>query len=97
MTNWDAADLEQAFAAAGLEVSVQVETERTEVRVTASMLDRWFAARAGGRPSCSQRLGEQMTVEEITQVESLFRRQLLNQVIIWEAQIIYLVAQNPLP
>jgi len=95
MINWDAADLEKAFTAAGLEVIVQVETERTRVRVTASMLDRWFAIRANGRPSYSQRLGEQMAVGEITRVESLFRRQLLNQVISWESRICYLVTTKP--
>ncbi|HEY54367.1 MAG TPA: AAA family ATPase, partial [Caldilineae bacterium] len=94
MTNWDAVDLEETFAAAGLEVAVQVERERTEVRVTHSMLDRWFTVHANGRPGYSQRLGEQMAVEEITQVESLFRKQLLNQVILWESRICYLAARK---
>ena len=96
MTNWDADDLEQAFVAARLEVALQVETETTEVRVTESMLDRWFTPRLDGRPSYSQRVGEQMTVEELSQIESSFRGQLTNQVISWESKIIHLVAKKPL-
>jgi putative ATPase len=42
--NWDAGDLRAAFLDAGLDaVQVQVETAQTEVRVTASLLERWFA------------------------------------------------------
>jgi putative ATPase len=42
--NWDESDLEDAFRRAGLaSVEVRVETTRTEVRVTASLLERWFS------------------------------------------------------
>jgi len=41
--NWDEENLRATFLDAGLAaVQVQVETEGTEVRVTASLLDRWF-------------------------------------------------------
>ena len=96
MINWDVNDLEHAFATAGLEVVALVETEITEIRVTESMIDRWFTARPTGRPSYSQRLGEHLAVEELAQVESLFRDQLTNQVISWESKIIHLAAQKPM-
>jgi putative ATPase len=95
MTNWDADNLEQAFGAAGLDVVIQVETESTEVRVTESMLDRWFTSRPSGRPSYSQRVGEQMAVGELSQIENAFRRQLTNQIISWESKIIHLIAKKP--
>ncbi len=96
MINWDAPDLERAFSAAGLEVVAQVETETTEVRVTESMLDRWFTTRQSGRPSYSQRVGDHITGEELAQVESLYRGQLRNQVIAWGSRIVHLVATKPL-
>jgi putative ATPase len=96
LTNWDVGDLEQAFTVAGLVVNPRVTSEKTELRITEAMLNRWFTPRAGERSSYSQRMGEHITTEELARIESVVRRQLTNQVVSWQSQALHLKAENPL-
>jgi putative ATPase len=42
MVNWDADDLERAFASAGLAVTLKVEIDERESQITPAQLNRWF-------------------------------------------------------
>lgn len=90
---WDAGDLEEAFATAGFRVEAHTEDESSELQVSASLVQRWFAGRESGRPSYGERLAVRLAPAEIAQVRALFERQLTNQVVAWRSRIVHLVAQ----
>ncbi|MCS7038047.1 MAG: hypothetical protein NZP34_00415, partial [Caldilineales bacterium] len=73
------------------------EEERTEVLITAALLDRWFAAtsaaRRDGRPNLAQRLAAFLTPEERSWIEALCRRQLLGRQVAWQSRVLYLVGR----
>ncbi|MFN2201920.1 MAG: AAA family ATPase [Caldilineaceae bacterium] len=98
LVNWGAGDLAALFSDAGFTVDWETEDEHTDVRVTAGLLDRWFADEASGgdsgRPSYAQRLSTQLSRDEIARVEETFRRQLLNQVVDWRSRTVYLVGRK---
>jgi hypothetical protein len=94
MVNWSDRDLATAFAGAGLDTAIAVETEATELRVTRAVIDRWFGSRSSGRPSYGQRVAATLSEDEVAQVESLFRRQLGDQTITWHTQTAYVNAQR---
>lgn len=94
MVNWDEASLHAAFAAAGLAAAVTLEQERSEVQVTMVMLSRWFTpAGAGERPSYIDRLRTHLDAAECSEVEAVFRQQLANRAVPWEASTVYLAAR----
>ena len=97
LVNWDAEDLAAAFVGAGFTVEWETADESTEVRVTPGLLERWFMissdSAAAGKPSYAQRLSAKLSVEEVAQVEQIFRRQLLNQVTPWRSRTAYLVGK----
>ena len=90
MVNWSGEDIRLAFIAAGLQTTVHEESEASELRITSAQLDRWFGG-GDGRPSYGQRLGSDLAA----QVETLFRRQLTDQVVAWASQVAYVVARQP--
>ncbi len=92
MVNWDAGDLAAALDAAGLETTTSLETETVATRLTSAQIDRWFGAGGDGRLSYAQRLAARLTPEQILQVESLFRRQLSEQVVEWASRVVYVAA-----
>jgi putative ATPase len=96
MVNWDAADLEAAFRAAGLPtVQIQVETVTTQQHISAEHLARWFSSSPEGqRPSYAQRLRQSLSVDELAQVQALFERQLRDQSVTWASQVVYLSAHR---
>ena len=64
--------------------------------MTAGLLERWFCrsdGAAGGRPSYAQRLAAKLSADEVAQVEQMYRRQLLNQVVPWRSRTAYLVGK----
>lgn len=95
LVNWDAADLTQACAAAGLAAEINVAVESAEMRVTPALLDRWFQMEAGEgrRPSYAQRLAARLTPEQVEAVAALYRGQLTHQVVTWRTHIAYLSAR----
>jgi putative ATPase len=107
MVNWDADDLQAAFAAAGLtSVQVAVEHQTGEVRITPAHLTRWFTPEAtdvgatlrgrpagqGDRASYAQHLQTMMTPAELERVQSLFERALLGQTVGWSLVTAFLRA-----
>ncbi len=94
MVNWSERDLAAAFAGAGLDTAIAVETEASELRVTRAVIDRWFGLRSAGRPSYGQRVAATLSEDEVVQVESMFRRQLGDQTVAWHTQTAYLNAQK---
>ena len=94
LVNWDAPDLAALWEAAGFTAAWDVENETTEMRVTAGLLERWFAAAGEGRPTYRQRLAALLNEAEIAQVQALYRRQFLNQVLPWRSRTVYLAARR---
>ncbi|MFZ2489367.1 MAG: AAA family ATPase [Anaerolineae bacterium] len=93
MVNWDEATLQQAFAAAQCVVRVVLEPERTQVQVTPAMLARWFTpAPAGERPAYADHLRRYLNAAELAAIEALFRSQLQNRTVDWEARVVFLTA-----
>lgn len=93
MVNWDVPDLAQLFAAAGYQVTTHIEREETQLQVSAAVIERWFAPSMGDRPSYGERLGTQLSAEEIAQVHKLFERQLLGQSVAWGGRLVYVVGE----
>jgi len=96
MVNWDAADLEAAFRAAGLtDVRFQVETVTTRQHIGPEQLARWFSAGSDrGRPAFAQHLLKALSADEVAQVQALFESQLLNRAAAWTSQVVYLTAHR---
>ncbi len=94
MVNWDAADLERAFAAAGLEVRLEVVEESNERVLGPRYIAQWFTPAASGRPSYVQRL---LTSGLLTEGEAELLRQqlsrLIGQPLAWRTGMTYVVAQ----
>ncbi|MFN8442281.1 MAG: AAA family ATPase [Caldilineaceae bacterium] len=93
LVNWDESDLVNAFQSAGLRVTAQLEDEVSEMQVTASLLERWFAPSTTSKPSYGQRLAAQLNSAEIQQARTLYERQLLNKTIKWGGKIAFLVCK----
>jgi putative ATPase len=96
LVNWDVPDLEAALVAAGftlvspLQYDVQVE----ERRISAAHLERWLSVSTDDRqrPSYASRLLIQLTAVELQQVEACMRRQLLDHIVPWQTQFVYITA-----
>jgi putative ATPase len=102
MVNWDAADLQAAFQAAGLSaVRVETEAHATQQRISAEQLARWFSVNTDRqRPTYAQRLRRPsfdklktpLSADELAQVQALFERQLRDRSVAWTSQVVYLSA-----
>ena len=94
MVNWDAPDLERAFAEAGLEVQVEVVEESNERVLGPRQLAQWFTPAAAGRPSYVQRLlaNGRLTEAEIEVLRQQLSR-LIRQPLVWRTSVAYVVAQ----
>lgn len=92
MVNWDAVDLVMWAEQAGLVVEQQSEADPSQMQISAALLQRWFGPAAGDRPSYGQRLTMHLNEQEITLVQKLFERQLLNQTVTWTGRVLYLRA-----
>jgi putative ATPase len=94
--NWDLSDLRAAFVSGGFDRIVsEVETETTEVLITPTLFNRWFATPSGGgRPTYAQHLSKQVSADELAQVRMSLERALLNQTVPWESRTAFLVAKR---
>jgi putative ATPase len=93
MVNWDVENLQAAFVSAGLEITCAVETETSQLRVTAAVLARWFGQvgeAEGRRPSYAQHLLRALSAEELAAIRQLFTGQLLEQTVAWQSRLAYL-------
>jgi putative ATPase len=91
LINWDADDLRRGLKATGFgEVVVQEEIQQSEVLVSPATLDRWFALDGDrARPSYAQHLLQRLTMDELTEVQALFRRQLAGQTAPWRTRLVF--------
>jgi putative ATPase len=92
--NWDSADLEAMLRTAGFELRapLQADVVEDERHITAAHLARWFfRAAEGARPSYASHLLARLTEEELRRVEACYRRQLLDQIVVWHTTIVYVV------
>ena len=94
MVNWDAPDLERAFAEAGLEVQMEVVEESNERVLGPRQLAQWFTPAAAGRPSYIQRLlaNGRLTEAEIEVLRQQLSRR-IGQPLVWRTSVAYVVAQ----
>ncbi|MGQ4807385.1 Holliday junction ATP-dependent DNA helicase RuvB [Candidatus Entotheonellaceae bacterium PAL068K] len=92
--NWDLPELEAALQEAGFQVrgELKYSLQEAERRITAAQLDRWFSVAAeAARPSYASRLLAYLTPEELQRVESCYRRQLLDQTVLWPTTLVFVV------
>ena len=92
MLNWDAIDLLPQFEAVGFAATVELERTQTDYRITAAVLDRWFAPgrdRAKDRLSYVEQLLRFLSEAEVKAVQAVLGRTLLNQVVAWEGAIAF--------
>lgn len=89
MVNWDVADLQQAFALAGCSIEMDLEETTTELLITSTVLDRWFAIETSSQPSYATHLAQHLSKSELEKVQQQFTR-LLNQTVNWHSTIAFL-------
>jgi putative ATPase len=92
LVNWDAEDLREVFASAGLVAEVKEERSPSELHITTALLERWFAA-TGDRPTYAAYLAQLLSAEEVGIVKDLFNRYLLNQTVSWSSTIAFIQAK----
>jgi len=91
LVNWDIDDLQDALDLADFEqVAVQEEAQGSEILISKATLDRWFDASANrDRPSYAQHLLCCLTMDELTEVQALFHRQLAGQAVAWQTRMAF--------
>lgn len=83
--NWEAKDLLPLFQTAGFAAEVQVEQTQTEMRLTSTLLNRWFSA-GTDRPSYADQLASTLSPSDIATVREAFHK-LSNQTVLWQGAI----------
>jgi putative ATPase len=94
LTNWEAADLLRAAAAAGLRAELETEEDVAEMPITAAVLARWFTPAEMGRRSYADHLAAQLAPDELAAVRGLCDQQLLGQTVAWRGLTAYVVARR---
>jgi putative ATPase len=96
LVNWDAADLEGLFTAAGLRsVRVQVEVTQTSRHLTMAHLGHWFNPGGEQRHTYASYLRQHLAEEEVVALRRLFEKELANRTVDWSAAQAFLVAEAP--
>jgi hypothetical protein len=91
LVNWDVEDLQQAFTEAGLRIMMEMENQqKTDTRITAAMIDRWFTA---SNPTYASRLRPALLDSEIALVGKIFSQRLQSQIIPWKSQTVFLLCR----
>jgi putative ATPase len=94
--NWDVPELEAALKQAGFELMAPLarEVQDEERHISAAQLARWFAVpkQAGRQTSYAGHLLTRLSADEVTRVETCFRRQLQDQVRPWRTQFVTIQA-----
>ena len=97
LVNWNETDLKAGLVAAGFTaVTVQLDREKGQRRLTSGHLERWFG-RPGdeslGYGTYGQKLLDGgLSEKEVEKVHTLYRRQLAEQVVGWETAVAYVAA-----
>ena len=101
LVNWNEADITAVFREAGWSsVTAYPETQTEQRHISPAMIDRWFGDIGGEetavvspRPTYRQRLAQAgLTDRQIEQVATRYRQQLADQTVVWQTNIVYLVA-----
>jgi putative ATPase len=95
LVNWDAADLECALQSAGFEeVTLHEESQESEMLISQATFVRWFALDAGQeRLSYAQHLLHHLTMDDLVEVQALFRRQLAGQPVPWRIRLAFVAGR----
>jgi putative ATPase len=96
--NWDVPELEAALQQAGFELLAPLEREvqDEERHISAAQLHRWFAVPgpAGRQTSYAGYLLTRLAADELTRLETCFRRQLQDQVLPWRTTLVTIRATS---
>ncbi len=92
LVNWDETDLQAGLEAAGFTtVTLQLDREKGQRRLTAGHLERWFGGEGEG--TYGRRLREaSLSDKEVEKVRVLYKRQLEEQIVGWETAVAYICA-----
>ncbi|RKZ90196.1 MAG: AAA family ATPase [Candidatus Parabeggiatoa sp. nov. 1] len=96
MVNWDVADLQQIFQAAGFsQIDVKTEVMTSNQYIGAEQIERWFALETSGRQQratfAQLMLKGGINPPELAKLSALFEQQLLNQAVSWQSTMAYLI------
>jgi len=96
MVNWDVNDLQTLFTEAGFGAVQVVEAPQSaQLPITPQYIARWFGETTSRkRQSYAQHLRKQLSAAEVQQVQALFQRQLVNQVMSWQSTIVYVLVER---
>ena len=93
--NWDAADIEQLFAAAGFgAVQVRVEAVQSQRHIEPRHLAHWFNPGGEKRATYARHLTQQLDDGELRQVRKLFEQRLANRTVTWTTPQLFITAQE---
>ncbi|MCL4261569.1 MAG: AAA family ATPase [Anaerolineae bacterium] len=94
LVNWDEADVQTALTAVGFtHIHAQLETETSQRQITEAHLGRWFGEGEGERLGYGRRLqAGGLTKKETSQVETIYRQQLLGRVVEWSTAVTFILA-----
>jgi putative ATPase len=87
--NWDVAKLQSDLAGAGFTVQVEVEPMTAQIYISPALLQRWFTATEGTRPSYAVRLAATLAPSEVRAIEKAMNRKLVNQTVSWSSAIAF--------
>mgnify|MGYP001002262345 CR=1 FL=1 len=97
LVNWNETDLKAGLAAAGFTaVTVHLDREKGQRRLTSGHLERWFGRPGDESPGYGtygqKLLDGGLSEKEVEKVRTLYRRQLEEQVVGWETAVAYITA-----
>ncbi len=92
MVNWDEHSLTTLLQTLNLPSQVQLEMNKTEVRITPVLINRWFAS-GQARPSYGDRLSQVLSDRLLKTVRDQFNL-LTHQLVQWESAIAYVQIQK---
>ena len=101
LVNWDDGTLEAALfavfpeeAQAGRLSLERIDTD-TDLRITETVIRRWFGPSSGERKSYVERLALRVQPAEVGEIESWIRAQLLNQTVAWRRRTVLIRVGSP--
>ncbi len=94
MVRWDVEDRIAAWKTTGREVHAEVVPFPRELRVSAAVIDHWFAPSNRPRPSWGDHLATLLDTEEIDDLKAFFRRKLLNETVTWAGTTLFVVVRS---
>ncbi len=90
----DADLIRASLEAAGLSVELECERTDCEVRITRSLLERWFMRSAQAEPTYALHLARLLSEAEIDLIRDLFTQRLQDQTVAWQSTIAFIRAQS---